>query len=146
MSPHSLISNDRLTLMVVIRWGKPTETKKRLLTFVNTYFDSSVDLDTPVITLTPPSDTINETEPLSLKCFASGSETDIQYNWFFQDKLFVVNNDTIQFNNVNRSQEGTYRCEASSTVGEKNLTRSITVTITVTCKFFLFMFFISYST
>lgn len=106
----------------------------------NTYFDSSVDLDTPVITLTPPSNKINETEALTLNCFASGSETDVQYKWFFEDNTLVISNDTLQLNNINRNQTGTYRCEAFSAVGEKNLTRSNTTTITVTCKFFSWCF------
>ena len=121
--------------MIISHW--PNE---RLLTSTNIYFDSSVDLDTPVITLTPPSDTINETEGLTSKWFASGSETNIQYNWFFKGNTLVINNDTLQLNNIKRHQSGAYSCEASSTVGEKKLTRSNTTTITVTCKFFFLCF------
>ena len=112
---------------------------------INIYFNYSVDLDTPVITLTPPSDTINETEALTLNCSASSSEPNIQYNWFFQDDALVINNNKLQFNSINRTLDGTYRCDAFSAVGVKNLTRSNTTKITITCKFF-FMLFFSYCT
>ena len=103
--------------------------------------DSSLDLDTPVITLAPANNTINEGRTLTLTCNASGSES-IEYNWFLPNKTNIISN-TLQIDNINRREAGNYNCTASSTADNKTLTAFNNTTITVFCKCTIDMFCIS---
>ena len=101
----------------------------------------TVDLDTPVITLTSGSKTITEGRALKFTCNAIGSES-IVYNWLLPNRT-TVNSNILQIDNINRSDAGNYNCTASSTVKNKILRASTTSTITVFCKWTVIMFFCS---
>ena len=105
---------------------------ERLLISAGAFFDSTIDLDTPVITLARANDTIIEGRPLTLTCKATGSES-VTYIWLLPNKTNVISN-ILQIDNINRSDAGSYNCTASSTANNKTLTASTTTNITVFCK------------
>ena len=98
-----------------------------------TYPESTLDLDTPMITLTP-------VKSLNLTCNTTGSDS-IMYNWLLPNRTTVTSN-ILQIANINRSDAGIYNCTTSSTTGNKTLTAFTTTTITVFCKCTINMFFI----
>ena len=98
-----------------------------------TYPESTLDLDTPMITLTP-------VKLLNLTCNTTGSDS-IMYNWLLPNRTTVTSN-ILQIANINRSDAGIYNCTTSSTTGNKTLTAFTTTTITVFCKCTINMFFI----
>ena len=91
--------------------------------------NSTLDLDTPVITLAPPNNTIFEGRSLNLTCNAISSES-ITYNWLLPNRTTVTGS-ILQINNINRNDAGNYNCTASSTVNSTTLTTSTITTITV---------------
>ena len=99
---------------------------ERLLISAGAFFDSTIDLDTPVITLARANDTIIEGRPLTLTCKATGSES-VTYIWLLPNKTNVISN-ILQIDNIS------YNCTASSTANNKTLTASTTTNITVFCK------------
>ena len=105
-----------------------------------TYPESTLDLDTPMITLTLVNKTIIEGRALNLTCNTTGSDS-ITYNWFLPNRTTVTSN-ILQIANINRSDAGIYNCTTSSTAGNKTLTAFTTTTITVSCKCTINMFFI----
>ena len=114
--------------------------KMKLIALIELAFDSTLVLDTPVITLTPANNTINEGRALNLTCNAIGSES-VTYNWHLPNRTTITNN-ILQINNINRLDAGNYSCTASSTVNSKTLTASTTTTMTVFCKCTIDLFFI----
>ena len=106
-----------------------------------TCLHSNLDLDTPVITLAPPNNTIFEGRALNLTCNAIGSES-ITYNWLLPNRTTVTGN-ILQINKITRSDTGNYKCTASSTAdNNKTLTASTYTNITVFCKCTVNIFFI----
>ena len=101
---------------------------------------STLDLNTPVITLAPPNNTIFEGRALNLTCNAIGSEA-ITYSWLLPNGTTVTGS-ILQINNINGTDAGNYSCTASSAVNSTTLTTSTITTITVFCKCTIDGFFI----
>ena len=103
---------------------------------------STLDLDTPVITVAPQINTIFEGRTFNLTCKATGSES-ITYNWLLPNRTTVTGS-ILQISNINRNDAGNYKCTASSTADNiKTLTALTTTNITVFCKCTINMFLIS---
>ena len=114
---------------------------ERLHIYTGTFLNSTLDLDTPNITLAPANNTIREGRALTFTCIATSSES-VTYNWLLPNKTNVVSN-ILQIGNINRSDAGNYNCTASSTANNITLTASTTTNIAVFCKCTINMFCIS---
>ena len=93
-----------------------------------TCHDSTLDVDTPLITLTPANNTVFEGRALNLTCNAIGSES-VMYDWLFPNRANVTSN-ILQINNINRLDVENYGCTALSTISSKLLTAATTTTMT----------------
>ena len=77
-----------------------------------------------------PDKTVNETDNLNLTCMATGVPLPF-VSWVKVSSGQRTNGSLLQLTNINRSQAGEYRCEASNECG--NVVE--TVNIAVPCKF-----------